>query len=108
MIAGMNTNKPAISRLVEAHNGPTALARLVSTAETKVPYQEVQRWVKRGWASPFHFKALEAHLTQDITLDDLHHDREIAKRKSKSSTPHRVRADSAPPTRTQRRELRTA
>ena len=108
MIRGMKTNTPAISRLVEAHKGPVALARLMSTPDAKVPYQEVQRWLKRGWASPFHIQALEPHLLQGITLDDLHRDREIAKRMAKQATPCQVRADSAPPQRRQQRESRIA
>lgn len=39
-----------------------------------VAYQEVQRWVRRGWASPKHILTLEPLLLDGMTLRDLHID----------------------------------
>lgn len=61
-------HQSAIARLVEHHKGPVALSRLLGGSPA---YQEVQRWVKRGWASPMHVIGLEPVLPPDITVRDL-------------------------------------
>ena len=71
----MDPKQPAIARLVAHHNGPVALSTLLGGVPV---YQEIQRWVKRGWASPMHLFKLEPHLPPGMELRDLHHDREIA------------------------------
>ena len=63
----------AIRRLVAHHGGPTA----VSKALGGVPvYQEVQRWVRRGWASPMHIFRLAPLLIDGLSLEDIDSDRE--------------------------------
>ncbi|WP_454731471.1 MULTISPECIES: hypothetical protein [Cupriavidus] len=61
----------AIERLVEANDGPVAVARALDGA---VAYQEVQRWVKRGYAAPKHFLRLVPLLPSGMTIDDLYAD----------------------------------
>lgn len=46
---------PAIVRLVEHYGGPVGLARRLGDEPV---YQEVQRWVRRGWGAPKHFLRL--------------------------------------------------
>ena len=58
----------AIERLVTANCGPVAVARALNDV---VAYQEVQRWVKRGYAAPKHFQRLAALLPGEMTIDDL-------------------------------------
>lgn len=58
----------AIRRLVAYHGGPTAVSRRLGGYPV---YQEVQRWVSRGWASPKHFLLLEPLLLEGMTLRDL-------------------------------------
>lgn len=65
--------EPAICRLVKHHGGPVATAKAVDVA-----YQEVQRWVRRGWASPMHILRLEPLLLPGMTIRDLHADRQAA------------------------------
>ena len=67
----------AILRLVEHHGGPTATARKLGDA---FPYQEVQRWVSRGWASPMHvLKLMTLAHELGITESQLLADRDMAK-----------------------------
>lgn len=72
----MEQPQPAIVRLVAHHQGPTALSALLGGTPV---YQEIQRWVKRGWASPMHIIKLEPHLPPGMTLRDLYADRDNAK-----------------------------
>lgn len=58
----------AIERLVEVNGGPVAVARALNDV---VAYQEVQRWVKRGYAAPKHFQRLVVLLPSEMTIDDL-------------------------------------
>lgn len=58
----------AIERLVELNGGPVAVARALNDV---VAYQEVQRWVKRGYGAPKHFQRLVSLLPQGMTIDDL-------------------------------------
>lgn len=58
----------AIGRLVEESGGPVAVARALNGA---VAYQEVQRWVKRGYAAPKHFQKLVPLLPKGRTISDL-------------------------------------
>lgn len=66
----------AIARLVDHVGG---YARLSALLGGRPVYQEVQRWVSRGWASPMHILALEPHLPKGITIRDLYADRERAR-----------------------------
>lgn len=78
----MSTKKqPAITRLVAHHNGPTKVSQLLGG---KVAYQEVQRWLARGWASPMHILSLKPHLPTGISIEDLYADRE----RSRSAATH--------------------
>lgn len=66
----------AVHRLVEHNGGPCALSRKLDGSPA---YQEIQRWVKRGWASPAHLFRLEKHLPDGMTLRDLAEDRTASK-----------------------------
>lgn len=66
---------PAIGRLVTHHGGPAAMSKLMGGRPV---YQEIQRWVKRGWASPKHIFDLEPHLIEGVTVRDLNNDRVAA------------------------------
>lgn len=68
--------QPSIARLVAHHGGPVAMSRLLGGDPV---YQEIQRWLKRGWASPMHIFRMEPHLIDGISLRDLHDDRERAR-----------------------------
>jgi hypothetical protein len=67
---------PSIVRLVTHHGGPAALARML---DKPVPYQEIQRWCRRGWASPMHIFALEKFLVGEMKVQDLDNDRAAAR-----------------------------
>ena len=67
-----HTTAPAIARLVEHHKGPTKVSQLLGG---KPVYQEIQRWVSRGWASPMHIVALEPLMPPGMTIHDLYVDR---------------------------------
>ena len=54
-----------IGTLVEQNNGPVEVARLLGDA---VAYQEVQRWVRRGWANPKYALRLEPLLLKKSKL----------------------------------------
>lgn len=66
----------SIARLVAHHGGATAFSRLLGGQPV---YQEIQRWLNRGWASPKHLFAIEPHLIDGVTLRDLDQDRLTAK-----------------------------
>jgi hypothetical protein len=66
------SNTPAISRLVEHHGGFAAVSRLLGG---RPPYQTIQQWVARGWASPMHILQLEPHLPEGMSIRDLYADR---------------------------------
>lgn len=68
--------RSAIARLVKHHDGPTKLSKKLGG---KPPYQEIQRWTSRGWASPMHLMKLKPLLPRGITLGDLYEDRVRAK-----------------------------
>ena len=70
----------AIRRVVDHHQGPTALARLLGGTT----YQEVQRWLGQGYASPAYLLRLAPLLPTGITLADLDADRAeaVAKRRA--------------------------
>ena len=71
----MNT-KPdsAIRRLVDHQGGVTKVAAQLGD---EFPYQLVQQWLSRGWASPMHFLALEPLLPPGLTMRDLFADRDL-------------------------------
>jgi hypothetical protein len=66
---------PAIVRLVEHHGGPVALSEKLGGRPV---YQEISRWLRRGWASPMHIFKLKPLLPRGIKLEDLDADRERA------------------------------
>lgn len=74
-----NQHLSAIERVV-AHYG--SLAALSRAMGGKPPYQEIQRWVGRKYASPKYIRRLEPFLPRGIKardlLDDL--DRAMAKK----------------------------
>lgn len=76
--------EPAIARLVSRHGGPTELARKLGGTPA---YQEIQRWLKRGWASPMHVLRLEPLLLPGMELRDLYLDRERVAASRKKSAP---------------------
>lgn len=67
-----NPETPAIVRLVEHHGGPVALSTKMGGTPV---YQEIQRWVQRGWASPMHLFKLKPHLPRGMKLEHLDADR---------------------------------
>lgn len=69
-------NTPAIVRLVRHHGGASKVSQMLGG---KPFYQEIQRWLGRGWASPMHILALKPLLLEGMTLEDLHADRETAR-----------------------------
>lgn len=58
----------AIERLVQLSGGPVAVARALDGV---VAYQEVQRWLKRGYGAPKHFQRLAGLLPAGMTIGDL-------------------------------------
>lgn len=72
----------AISRLVEHNGGPTAVARFLGNVPV---YQEVSRWVQRGWASPTHLFRLEPFMPADMTVRDLFDDRRFAQQRARKT-----------------------
>lgn len=67
----------AIARLVAEYGGPTKLSREIAA---KVPYQHIQQWIVRGWASPLHYGTLLPLLPRaGLTVLDLIADRDNAK-----------------------------
>jgi hypothetical protein len=75
-MVGMSESTSAIKKLVDHAGGPVELSRKLNGVPA---YQEIQRWVKRGWASPMHLFRLEPHLPRGMKLRDLNKDRETAK-----------------------------
>jgi len=69
---------PAIIRLVKHHGGASKVSQLLGGRPV---YQEVQRWVGRGWASPMHILSLKPLLLDGMTVEDLHRDREATRSK---------------------------
>lgn len=67
---------PAIVRLVHHHGGPVALSSKLGGTPV---YQEIQRWVRRGWASPMHLFKLKPLLPRGIRFEELDADRERAR-----------------------------
>ena len=67
---------PAIKRLVDHNDGFANTARLMGG---KPAWQEIQRWVDRGWCSPHYLIQLEPLMPVGMTLHDLMRDREFAK-----------------------------
>jgi len=67
-----NTTPSAIERLVDHYGGPVALSRELGG---NPPYQAIQTWVKRRWASPMHIDKLERILPRSIKRQELHEDR---------------------------------
>jgi uncharacterized membrane protein YdjX (TVP38/TMEM64 family) len=63
----------AIARLVAHNGGPTEVSRLLGGVPA---YQEIQRWVRRGWASPMHIFRLKPLLPRGTKLEDLNADRD--------------------------------
>lgn len=66
------TKKSAIARLVEHHGGATALSRKLDDGPVA---QEIERWLRRGWAAPKHIPRLQPHLPRGIRIEDLYLDR---------------------------------
>lgn len=64
-----------IRRLVEHHNGPTNVARMLEG----LTCQEVSAWVARGWASPMHALQLEKIAPEGMDIRDLLSDREVVR-----------------------------
>lgn len=72
MLQSMNASKqPAIARLVAHNGGTTAVSKKLGGSPV---YQEIQRWVARGWASPKHIFRLEPLLPKGMTVRDLYSD----------------------------------
>ena len=69
------THESAIAKLVEHRGGPVALSQLMGGSPA---YQEIQRWVKRGWASPMHLFSLERFMPRGMKVRDLNNDRAVA------------------------------
>lgn len=65
---------PAIARLVQHLGGPTETSRKLGGTPV---YQEVQRWLRRGYCSPVHIHRFRGLLPKGMTLDDLRRDREV-------------------------------
>lgn len=63
----------AIRRLVDHQGGVTKVAAQLGD---DFPYQLVQQWLYRGWASPMHFLSLEPLLPPGLTMRDLFADRD--------------------------------
>lgn len=68
--------EPAIARLVKKAGGPAALSNALGG---KPVYQEIQRWVRRGYCSHIHVFRLKPFLPRGMKLEDLGADRERAK-----------------------------
>lgn len=65
----------AIAKLVAHHGGPVALSRLLGDSPA---YQQIQWWVRRGWASPMHIFRLEPFMPRGMKVRDLNNDRTSA------------------------------
>lgn len=71
---------PAIVRLVKHHGGASKVSQMLGG---KPVYQEIQRWLGRGWASPMHILSLKPLLLDGMTVEDLHRDRDAARQAAK-------------------------
>ena len=78
------THESAIAKLVSKAGGPVALSQKLGGSPA---YQEIQRWVKRGWASPMHIFALEPFLPRGMKVRDLANDRAVASQKEIATHP---------------------
>lgn len=67
--------EPAIAKLVAHQGGPVALSQKLGGSPV---YQEIQRWLKRGWASPMHIFRLEPFMPPGMKVRDLNNDRAAA------------------------------
>lgn len=72
----MEEQVSAIARLVAHQGGPSALSAKLGGIPA---YQEIQRWVKRGWASPMHIFRLESLMPRGMKVRDLNDDRAEAR-----------------------------
>lgn len=81
---------PFIERVVKHNGGVTATARAIGIA-----YQEVQRWIGRGWVTPRHAIALVPYLPEGVTLEKLLI--EAAKKGQPTAAPRRARAEATAP-----------
>jgi hypothetical protein len=69
-------DEPAIARLVAHNGGPVALCKKLGGYPV---YQEISRWLARGWASPHHLFRLEPFMPRGMKVRDLAADRERAR-----------------------------
>lgn len=69
-------HESAIERVVRHHGGPTALSKKLGGYPH---YQQIQAWVRRGWASPMHIFRLKPLLPRGVKLESLHEDRANAR-----------------------------
>lgn len=79
----------AITRVVDHHGGPVALALAMNArlktakqlmSSERIFRQQIEQWVERGWASPTRFQELAPFLPDGITVADLYEDRKRAKK----------------------------
>lgn len=70
-IEAQDDQRPAITRLVEHVGGPVAVSRMLGLDPA---YQEVQRWVRRGYASAAHYMRLVPLMPPGMSIDDLYAD----------------------------------
>lgn len=70
----MDFDTTSIAALVKHQGGPVNVARRLG-----IPYQRVQEWIGRGWASPKYLFRLKPLLPRGVTVADLDADRERAK-----------------------------
>jgi hypothetical protein len=80
--AVMNAPTSHIRQVVDHIGGPVATSKALGGVPA---YQEVSRWVERGWASPHHIFRLEPLLPAGVTVRDLFADKEAAKRREKAA-----------------------
>jgi hypothetical protein len=83
-------NQPAICRLVAHHEGPAAVSQKLGGSPV---YQEIQRWVKRGWASPKHIFRLEPLLLEGMTVRDLYEDLPPPRARTSGEGEHAIAAE---------------
>lgn len=79
-----------IRSLVEANDGPVALAAKIEAKSGQTIFrQQIEQWVKRGWATPYHFWLLMPFAPKGLTEANLYADRVAAKQASKQATKRR-------------------
>lgn len=66
-----------IGLVVRHAGGPTAVSRSMGGWPV---YQEVQTWVRRGWASPHHILKLRPVLPDGVSVEDLFAEAESRRR----------------------------